>query len=161
MAQKTGIRFQVESCQKLLKWYLIPPFLTLCIIKYISRVMWSHPGKGIAPFPTRWCSSYWKGSLWVTFDYSRQLYFYINANMDPWWVGTWLNIFPTTKKPNIWFFNFFNQCYRSVILCYRSVIFCGWLCYYGNFSGFWLFAQIYKIQYSCQFGLKRQCLSMF
>ena len=34
------------------KWYLIPPCLTLQ------------------------CSSYWKGSLWVTLDYSHQLYYY-------------------------------------------------------------------------------------
>ena len=32
------------------------------------------PGKGVAPFPTPWCSSYRKGSLRVTLDYGRQLY---------------------------------------------------------------------------------------
>ena len=31
--------------------------------------------EGVAPSPTHWCSSYWKGSLWVTLDYGRQLYF--------------------------------------------------------------------------------------
>ena len=31
--------------------------------------------KGVAPFPTPWCSSYRKGSLRVTLDYGRQLYF--------------------------------------------------------------------------------------
>ena len=34
------------------KRYLIPPCLTLSIIKYISRVKWSNPGKGVAPSPT-------------------------------------------------------------------------------------------------------------
>ena len=29
------------------KWYLIPPCLTLSNIRYISRVKWSNPGKGI------------------------------------------------------------------------------------------------------------------
>ena len=29
----------------------------------------------VAPSPTHWCSSYRKGSLWVTLDYGRQLYF--------------------------------------------------------------------------------------
>ena len=32
--------------------------------------------KGVAPSPTHWCSSYRKGSLRVTLDYGRQLYFY-------------------------------------------------------------------------------------
>ena len=31
--------------------------------------------EGVAPSPTPWCSSYRKGSLWVTLDYGRQLYF--------------------------------------------------------------------------------------
>ena len=30
--------------------------------KVRSRVKWSNPGKGGAPFPTPWCSSYRKGS---------------------------------------------------------------------------------------------------
>ncbi len=33
------------------KWYLIPPCLTLRIIRYGSRVKWSNPGKGVAPSP--------------------------------------------------------------------------------------------------------------
>ena len=31
--------------------------------------------EGVAPSPTPWCSSYRKGSLLVTLDYGRQLYF--------------------------------------------------------------------------------------
>ena len=34
--------------------------------------------EGVAPSPTSWCSSYRKGSLRVTLDYGRQLYFYFN-----------------------------------------------------------------------------------
>ena len=60
------------------KWYLIPHCLTLSIIRYVSRVKWSNAGKGVAPSPTPQCSSYWKGTLWVTFDYSRKLYFYFH-----------------------------------------------------------------------------------
>ena len=30
--------------------------------------------KGVAPFSTPWCSSYWKESLLVTLDYGRQLF---------------------------------------------------------------------------------------
>ena len=52
----------------------MPPCLTLSIIRYVSRVKWSNPGKEVAPSPTPWCSSYRKGSLRVTLDYGRQLY---------------------------------------------------------------------------------------
>ena len=43
-------------------------------IRYVSRVKWSNPGKGVAPSPIPMCSSYWKGSLLVALDYGRQLY---------------------------------------------------------------------------------------
>ena len=45
------------------KWYLIPPCLTLSIIRYVSRVKWSNPGKGVAPSPTPRCGGYWKGAF--------------------------------------------------------------------------------------------------
>ena len=32
--------------------------LTLSIMRYVSRVKWSNPGKVVAPFPTPRCSSY-------------------------------------------------------------------------------------------------------
>ena len=55
------------------------PCLTLSIIRYGSRVKWSNSGNGVAPFPTLWCCSYWKGSLLVPLDYNRQLiYIYIS-----------------------------------------------------------------------------------
>ena len=56
------------------KWYLIPPGFTLSDIRYVSRVKWSDPGKGVAPSHTPWCSSYWKRSLLVALDYGHQLY---------------------------------------------------------------------------------------
>ena len=59
---------------KTLKWYLIPPCLTLSIIRYLSRVKCSNPGKGVVSFPTPLCSSYWKGNLLTALDYGRQLY---------------------------------------------------------------------------------------
>ena len=37
MARETGVQSQVESYQRLKKWYLIPPCLTLSIIRYVSR----------------------------------------------------------------------------------------------------------------------------
>ena len=77
MPRKTRVQCQVESHQRLKKWYLIPPRLTLSIIRQGSRVKWSNPGKGVVPSPTPRCSSYWKGSLRVTLNYGRQLYFFL------------------------------------------------------------------------------------
>ena len=74
MAWETWVQSQVKSHQRLRKWYLMPPCLTLSIVRYGSRVKWSNPGKGVAPSPTPWCISYRKGSLRVTHDYGRQLY---------------------------------------------------------------------------------------
>ena len=53
---------QVESYQRLEKWYLMPPCLTLSIIRYRSRVKWINPGKGVVSTPMPWCSSYRKRS---------------------------------------------------------------------------------------------------
>ena len=47
-----------QDIPKTQKWYMMPPCLTLSIIRYGSRVKWSNPRKGIAPFPTLWCSRY-------------------------------------------------------------------------------------------------------
>ena len=59
---------------------MIPPCLTLNNTKYVSRLKWSNPGKGVAPSPTPQCSSYWKGSLLVALDYGCQLYFLPSIN---------------------------------------------------------------------------------
>ena len=56
---------------------MIPPCLRLSNIRYISRVKWSNPGKGVTPSLTPRCSSYWKGSLLVALFYGRQLYLLI------------------------------------------------------------------------------------
>ena len=52
---------------------MIPPCLTLSNIRYVSRVKWSNPWKGVAPSPTPQCGSYRKGSLRVALDYTCQL----------------------------------------------------------------------------------------
>ena len=62
-SKQTKVQSQVVSYQRLKKWYLMPPCLTLSIIRYRSRVKWSNPGKGVVPSPKSQCSSYWKGSL--------------------------------------------------------------------------------------------------
>ena len=45
MARETWVQSQVASYQRLKKWYLMPPCLTLSIVRYGSRVKWSNPGK--------------------------------------------------------------------------------------------------------------------
>ena len=65
MVWETGVQSKIESYQRLKIWYFMTPCLTLSIIKYWSRVKWINPWKGVAPFPTLQCSSYWKGSLQV------------------------------------------------------------------------------------------------
>ena len=65
---------------KIKKWYLVPPCLTLSIVRYGSRVKWVNPGKGVAPSLTSRCSSYRKGNLWVTLDYGCQLYLHIKIH---------------------------------------------------------------------------------
>ena len=56
---------------------MIPPCLTLSNIRYVSRVKWRNPGKGVSPCRTPRCSSYWKGSPLVPLKYGRQLSFTI------------------------------------------------------------------------------------
>ena len=73
---------------------MIPPCLTLSIIRCGSRVKWSNPGNGVAPSPTPWCSSYRKGSLRVTLDYGRKLYlltyiYSIEFNCLQWYNLAW------------------------------------------------------------------------
>ena len=38
----------VESYQRLQKYYLMAPYLTLSIIRYVLRVKWSNQGKRVA-----------------------------------------------------------------------------------------------------------------
>ena len=65
MARETWVQSQAKSYQRLKKWFLMPPCLTLSIIRYWSRVKRSNPEKGVMSSPTLRCSSYRKGSLWV------------------------------------------------------------------------------------------------
>ena len=45
MVPETGVQSQIELNQRLKKWYLMPPCLTLSIIKYGSRVSGAIHGK--------------------------------------------------------------------------------------------------------------------
>ena len=55
------------------KWYLTYLCFILIIIRYVWRVRWSNPRKGVAPFPTPRFCSYWKGKLRIAFDKVHQL----------------------------------------------------------------------------------------
>ena len=59
---------QVELYQTLKKMVLDATLLSTQHYKVRSRVKWSNPGNGVAPSPTPWYSSYWKGSLRVTLN---------------------------------------------------------------------------------------------
>ena len=106
MVRETWVQSQVASHQK---WYLIPPCVTLSNIRYVWRVKKSNPRKEVAPSPTPRCSSYWKASLLVALDYSRQLYLLLNnprickregcsksnaSNLFPWKLGVqWTSLY--------------------------------------------------------------------
>ena len=73
MARETWVQSQVESYQRLKKWYLMPPCLTQHYkVRIKGKVEQSR--EGVEPSPTPCCSSYRKGSRRVTLDYGRQLY---------------------------------------------------------------------------------------
>ena len=38
------------------------------------KCKWGNPGKRVAPSLSLWCSSYWKGSLWVVLDNGQTTY---------------------------------------------------------------------------------------
>ena len=74
VVRETRVQSQIEWYQRLKKWYLMQPWLILSIIRYWSKIKWSNPENGVAPYPTPRYSSYWKESLRVTLDQSCQLY---------------------------------------------------------------------------------------
>ena len=84
MVLETGVQSQVESCQRLQKWYLMQPCLTPNNIRYRSMIKCSNPGNGVAPFPTPRCRSYQKDSFRVTLMKGRQLYF--EYRTLAWWL---------------------------------------------------------------------------
>ena len=58
------------------KWYLIPPLLNTQYYKVHINDKVEQSRERSSTLPYTQCSSYWKRSLWVTLDYSHQLYFY-------------------------------------------------------------------------------------
>ena len=64
MVRERGVQSQVESYQRLKKWYLMPPCLTLGIMKYESMVQWSNPRKEVAPSLHLGVVAIEKGAFW-------------------------------------------------------------------------------------------------
>ena len=78
-------RDSIQGPVILQKWYLTLPCFALSIIRYVSRVKLSNPGKGVIPFPTPRCSSYWKrvfGSLTTTV--AKFIYIYHHVTLSAW-----------------------------------------------------------------------------
>ena len=100
MAQETWVH-------RLKKWYLMLPCLTLSIIRYGSRVKWCNPEKGVAPSPVPWYSFYRKGSVRVTLNYGRQLYFFCIEYWNLTYFVT-ISVWFTTARKVDKFINDFN-----------------------------------------------------
>ena len=64
MTWKTRVQSQVESYQRLKKWYMMSPCLTLSVIRYVSRVKWSNPRKGVVPHQHLDVVAIEKGAFW-------------------------------------------------------------------------------------------------
>ena len=50
MIRKTGVQSQVESYQRLKKWYLMPPCLTLRIVRIKGKVEQSKEKSSALPY---------------------------------------------------------------------------------------------------------------
>ena len=70
MAWDTMVQCQVELYQRLKKMVLGASLLNTQHYKVRIKGMWSNPRKGVAPSTSPSCSSYGKGRLQVTLDYS-------------------------------------------------------------------------------------------
>ena len=69
------VQSQVESYAKTQKMVLDASLLNTQHYKVRIKGKVEQSREGVAPTPTPWCSSYRKGSLRVTLNYGRQLYF--------------------------------------------------------------------------------------
>ena len=68
IVRETRVQSQMESYQRLIKWFLMPPGLTFSIVRQGSSVKWSNRGNRSC------CLPYWKRSVRVILNYGRQFY---------------------------------------------------------------------------------------
>ena len=90
----------------------------------ITQLPISYPGKGATPYPTLQCCSYWKGSLLVALDYSRQLYFFTYLSYSKSIIGFLLQFLEETKniiRPMSWFPKSCDPGHSSNTFCLDSL----------------------------------------
>ena len=155
MAREIGFRSLVESYQKLKKWYLICLCWTLSTIRNVSRVKWWNPRKGVALYPTPWCSSFWKWSLWVGIDDGHQLYLlsYLGSNISSCEeLLTWSRLLG-----RVYHFIEKQTCSNIYIYVYVSAFVC-LFCFFGNstFAGYLMPNPFYTYE---QFSFKQISLA--
>ena len=78
MVRETCVQSQVASYQRL---YLIPPYLTLSNIRYLPRVKWSNPGKGVVPLLHLGVVAIEKGAFWLPSTTVANFTFYFPKEM--------------------------------------------------------------------------------
>ena len=79
MARETWVQSPGRVIPKTQKMVLDASLLNTQHYKVRIKGKVEQSREGVAPSPTPWCSSYRKGSLRVTLDYGRPLYFFINS----------------------------------------------------------------------------------
>ena len=65
-SKRPGFNPRSSHTKDFKKWYLIPPCLTFSIIRYVSRVKWSNPGKRVASPLHLDIVAIEKGAFWST-----------------------------------------------------------------------------------------------
>ena len=110
---------------KALKMVLDTSLLNTQQYKVRIKVKWSNPGKGVAPSPTLWCSSYLKRSHLVALDYGRQLYYFFVSPLAEWrcYLPRHWNVKTTRLK---------HQGTRQTFYCFVSFQYCFFIKQYVN-----------------------------
>ena len=109
----------------------------------IYTVIWFNitSGKGVVPFPTPWCSSYWKGNLRVNLNNGRQLYFFFTYL----YTVIWYQGFPFNTNNSYSYMVQYNFFYIIIIIYLLTVI---WFqVFLSNDNN--VYTIIYAIRYSC------------
>ena len=84
MAKETRVQSQVESYLRLKKWYLVPPCLTLSIIRYGSKLGGAIQGKELCPTLHLGVVVNEKGDFWLPLttvtNFTLYIYIYIYSS---------------------------------------------------------------------------------
>ena len=81
-SRRLGFNPGSSQTKELKKWYLMPPCLTLNIIRYRSRVKWSNQGKGVIAIEK--VVFEWPSPMITNFTFTFLIYYYYyNNNNNP------------------------------------------------------------------------------